>query len=140
MKNFLTRANDQDFGMSFFDTAFDDFFRPAFFGRSEMMRTDVKNTDRGYEISVDMPGYDKKDISVEFDKGYLTISAKRESKETEKDSYVKRERCFSCSRSYYVGDNVTENDIKAKYENGVLTLSVPKPKDKPLPTRRIEID
>jgi HSP20 family molecular chaperone IbpA len=103
------------------------------------MKTDIKETETEYELSIDMPGFDKKDINLTLENGYLSIEAKREEKE-EENNYVKRERSFSCSRSYFVGDAVTEQDIKAKYNNGTLVLNVPK-KQKELPKRtNIEIE
>lgn len=133
MRNFLTnRRNDS--GFDFFDRAFDDFFKPVFYTRSDNMRTDIKETDKEFELSVDLPGFDKNDINLSLDNGYLTIEAKREEKE-EKDNYLRRERSFSCSRSYYVGDAVTEEDIKAKYNNGTLNLIVPK-KEKQIPPKK----
>lgn len=140
MKHYLTRAND-NFGFNFFEDALDSFFKPTFYrsGR-EMMKTDVKETKDGFELKVDMPGYEKKDISLTLSDGYLTVEAKRAEKEEDKDSYVRRERSFSCSRSYYVGEAVTEDDIKAKYDNGTLNLSVPKKEIKELPKRNIEIE
>ncbi len=137
MRNYLTRRND-DFGMSLFD-AFDDFFKPSFFtGGNLKMKTDIKETDTGYEMKIDMPDFDKKDINLTLDNGYLTVEAKKEEKENEK--YIHRERSYSCSRSYYVGDNVTEEDIKAKYENGTLTLAVPKNDKKQIERKNIQID
>lgn len=143
MKNFLTRRNDEsNWGLNFFDNAFDDFFAPVSFNRffrNESMRTDIRETDKGYELSVDMPGFDKKDISLSLENGYITISAKREEKEDDKN-YLRRERSYSCERSYYVGENVTEDDIKAKYNNGTLTLDFPKNEINKLPKKHIEID
>ncbi len=140
MKNFLTRINDKDFGSSFFENALDDFFRPNFFGGIGFgMRTDVKETENGYEISVDLPGFDKNDITLELDKGYLNISAKREVKEEDENSFIKKERSCSCSRRYYVGEGIDETDVKAKYENGVLSLSVSK-KEKTSTSKKIQID
>ncbi len=135
MRNYLSRRND-NFGFDFFDRAFDEFFKPAFFGGApSVMKTDLKETEKEYELAIDMPGYEKSDINLTLDNGYLTVTAKREEKEEEKDSYVKRERSFSCSRSYYVGDAVTEDDVKAKYVNGTLMLNVPK-KEKFVPERK----
>lgn len=140
MRNYLSnRRNDLGFG--FFDDAFEDFFKPAFYGRRlESMRTDVKETDKGYELLVDMPGFEKKDITLSLSDGYLTVEAKREENEEDKKHYVKRERSYSCSRSFYVGQAVTEEDIKAKYNNGTLVLSVPKAESKELPKKSIEIE
>ena len=140
MRNYLTRRND-GFGFGFFDDAFDEFFKPVLFnGGRTSMKTDLKETDKEYELAIDMPGYEKSDITLTLENGYLTVNAKREEKEEDKDNYVRRERSYSCSRSYYVGDAVTEEDIKAKYLNGTLNLVVPK-KEKELPQKKnIEIE
>ena len=140
MRNYLSRRND-NFGLGFFDDVFSDFFAPTFFkGGKNAMSTDVKEDEKGYELSIDMPGFEKKDIELSLDNGYLTVSAKREEKEEDEKSYVRRERNFSCSRSYYVGENVTEDDVKAKYDKGILTLAVPK-KEKVIETKKhIEIE
>ncbi|MBE7083930.1 MAG: Hsp20/alpha crystallin family protein [Clostridiales bacterium] len=140
MRNYLSRRNnDLSFGR-FFDDAFDDFFKPVFYGVKECsMKTDIKETENGYELMVDMPGFEKKDINLSLNNGYLTVEAKREEKE-ENDNFVRRERNFSCSRSFYVGEEVTEEDIKAKYNNGTLSLAVPKKDRKVLPKRNIEIE
>lgn len=135
MRNFLSRRNN-DLGFDFFNDAFDDFFKPVFYGVKESaMKTDVKETDLGYELSIDMPGYDKQDISLSLENGYLKVEAKRQEKEEDEKSFVRRERSFSCARSYYVGDAVTEEDVKAKYANGTLELFVPK-KNKELPQKK----
>lgn len=140
MRNYLSRKND-GFGFGFFDDVFDDFFKPVFYGgRSNSMKTDLKETDKEFELAIDMPGYEKSDINLTLENGYLTVNAKREEKEEDEKNYVRRERSFTCSRSYFVGDAVTEEDIKAKYANGTLTLNVPK-KEKQLPERKqITID
>ena len=127
MKNYLTHRNND-----LFDEAFDGFFRPFYVdSESSFMTTDIKETDKDYVLDVEMPGFDKKDISLKFESGYITISAKKEQGE-EKSRYIRRERAVSCSRSYYMGD-VDETQIKAKYENGVLVVTVPK--DKPEQTK-----
>ena len=111
---------------------FDDLFAAPFFTRSEqnMMKTDIKEHDGGYELTVDLPGVKKDDIKAELNDGYLTITAENNSSKDEKDEkgkYICRERYSgSYSRSFYVGDAVTEEDIKAKFENGTLTLDIPK--------------
>ena len=103
------------------------------------MRTDIRETENSYEVAVDLAGFDKKDINVKLENGYVTISAKREEKHENK-RYLRRERSTSCSRSYYFGDKVNESDIKAKYENGVLKLNLPK-KEATLPeSRHLEIE
>ena len=119
---------------------FDDFFNSDFWGRDNLsskaplMRTDIKEVGDNYELHIELPGFEKKDISASLKNGYLTVSANHESKEEKKDEkggYIRRERRFgACSRSFYVGDNLTEEDIKGSYENGVLKLSLPKNKEK----------
>ena len=139
MRNFLTNRRN-DLGFNFFEDAFEDFFKPVFYTRQEHMRTDIKETEKEFELSVDMPGFEKKDITLSLENGYLRVEAKREQVENEKDNYLRRERSFSCARSYYVGDAVTEDDVKAKYNNGTLTLIVPK-KQKEIPEKKnIEIE
>ena len=100
-----------------------------------MMKTDIKDTDQGYELIMSLPGVKKEDVRAELKDGYLTISAATNSSRDEKDQegrYIRRERYSgSCSRSFYVGDQMTEADIKAKFENGTLTLMVPKKEAKP---------
>ncbi len=123
MKNYLVHRNND-----LFDEAFDSFFRPFYVdSESSFMKTDIKETEKDYILDVEMPGFEKKDISLKFESGYITISAKKENNE-ENSRYLRRERAVSCSRSYYMGD-VDEKQIKAKYENGVLMVTVPK--DKP---------
>ncbi|MBR5900320.1 MAG: Hsp20 family protein [Clostridia bacterium] len=136
MKGFLSRLNDNDWGYNFFDDTFGDFFKPVVFaGNNGYMRTDVKQADGGVELSVDLPGFDKKDINLTLDGGYLKVSAKSEEKEEGKSDYVFRERVRSCSRSFYVGDAVKEEDVKAKYDKGILTIFVPK-KDKQIEEKK----
>lgn len=140
MKNYLTNGN-RGLGFNFFDDIFDDFFKPVFYGnQASNMKTDIRETDKGYELSVDMPGFDKKEIALSLDNGYLTIQAKREEKEEDGKNYVRRERNFSCKRSYYVGDALTEEDVKAKYENGTLVIDVPKVKEREITRKNIQID
>ena len=111
---------------------FDDLFNTPFFTRSEanIMKTDIKEHDGGYELTVDLPGVKKDDIKADLNDGYLTITAENNSSKDEKDEkgkYICRERYSgSYSRSFYVGDSVTEEDIKAKFENGTLTMDIPK--------------
>ena len=137
MRNYLSRRNE-DFGLSAFDV-FDDFFKPFYYSPSKSMRTDVKETENGYELSVDMPGFDKNDINLSLENGYLKVEASKTQKE-EDDKYIHRERNVSCSRSFYVGNSVTEEDVKAKYLNGTLVLNVPKNDKKQLEKRNIQID
>ena len=105
-----------------------------------MMKTDVKETDQGYEVAIDLPGFKKDEIKLELNDGYLTISAEKGLDKDEKDKenrYIRRERyAGSMSRSFHVGESLTEQDIHAKYENGILTLDVPKEDKKAVPEKR----
>lgn len=114
------------------DDFFDDFFNaPA--RRSYMptasMKCDVKELDQSYQIDMQLPGYDKDDIEVSVDKGYLTVSASHKENKEDKEAgkYIRKE-CFtgSCQRSFYVGDAVKGEDIGAAFTNGILSLTVPK--------------
>ena len=116
----------------FFDFPFENSYRS---GRSQLMRTDIKDTDQGYEVTMNLPGVKKEDVKAELKDGYLTISASSNNSRDEKDDngrYIRRERYSgSCSRSFYVGDQVTEADIKAEFENGTLTMMIPKKEVQP---------
>ena len=94
------------------------------------MKTDIKETDTSYDFMISLPGYNKDNIKAELHDGYLTVSATVEDSKDEKDDngkYIRRERYMgSQSRSFYVGDHIKEEDIHAKYDNGVLSLEVPK--------------
>ena len=142
------------FGESLFDDWMDDFpfgkeFEKAMFPAKDplygkhaknMMKTDVKETEKGYEVAVDLPGFKKDEIQLELNDGYLTISAEKgldKEEKDKKDKYIRRERyAGSMSRTFYVGESITENDIHAKYENGILTLDVPKEEAKKVPEKR----
>lgn len=133
------------FGENLFDAIFDGFANPdrmsgrpgKFAGRNAMMmKTDVKESDTAFDIDVELPGYKKEDVKAELKDGYLTITAdKCETNEAEETGkYIRKERfCGSCSRSFYVGEDVTQNDIRAKFEDGILKLMVPKIEKKPEP-------
>ena len=126
----------------FFDDVFD---RPVLRNSASVMKTDVHEKDGSYILDIDLPGYKKEDVNIELDKGYLTISAKHEVSDEEKDSkgnIIRQERSFgSCSRSFYVGDQIKPETISAKYENGVLKLNVPYEQPKPQVTNtKIMID
>lgn len=126
------------FGENLFDDFMDfpferDFFRGAPSRRTSsqpLMKTDVKELDGSYELDIDLPGYKKEDVSAKLENGYLTISASTNKNNDEKDKdgrYIRRERYTGqCSRSFYVGSQVTQDQIKAKFENGILKLSIPK--------------
>ena len=123
---------------------FDDFFGDPFFNplvRSarieKLMKTDIVEHDKDYEVLVDLPGYDKKNIEVNVENGYLNIHAKiekeekDEDKDKDKDKFVRRERFFGeCSRSFYLGEEVKQEDIKATFKNGTLSVTVPKVDEK----------
>ncbi len=137
MKNYLQKRNNS---YDLFD-AFDDFFRPVFYDENRDLRTNIKETDANYELEVEMPGYNKDEIKLALENGYLTVSASKTSKEEDKSKhYVRKEISESCSRSYYVGEDVSKEDIKAKYENGMLTVSVPKSQPKLPQSHYIDIE
>ena len=121
------------FGNNFVDDVFDDMF--PFAGNYttanyDLMKTDVKDAGDHYELEMEMPGVEKENIKAELKDGYLTVTAQQNTNKDEKDkegNYIRRERyAGSMSRSFYVGDAVSEEDIHAKYEDGILKLSVPK--------------
>ena len=126
------------FGENLFDDLFDRTFEKEFFGgrnplygkhANALMKTDVREKDDQYELAVDLPGFSKDEISAELKDGYLTIRASKgldKDEEDKKGRVLRQERyAGACSRSFYVGD-VKPEDIKAKYEHGVLTILVPK--------------
>ena len=123
-----------NFGALSFNDFVDDMFSSPFFrgSRTQMpsMKTDIKEKDGMYLLDIDLPGFEKENIKAELNDGYLTISAARntsEDKSDEESGYVYRERSYgSCSRSFYVGNSVKEEDIKAAYNNGTLSLTFPK--------------
>lgn len=120
---------------NFFDDLFNDSFftNPYLNGNSQIMKTDVTEKDGNYLIDVELPGYKKDEIKADLKDGYLTISANKEEEKDEKDKdhkVVRKERYTgSCNRSFYVGDQMTQDDIKANYSDGVLHLSIPKDKE-----------
>ncbi len=127
----------------FGENLFDDFFgfdypvrRFQKVDAGEMMKTDVKEHDTGYELDISLPGYKKEDVKAELKDGYLTVSASTSQDKEERDEhtgrYIRRERYTgSCSRSFYVGEDVTQEDIRARFEDGVLKLSIPKKEAQP---------
>lgn len=119
---------------------FDEVFNDPFFSEKEnkIMKTDVKEKDGSYILEIDIPGYDKEDIQIKLQDGYVTVTAKKnEEKEDKHAKYLKRER-FSemCSRSYYAGENITEEDIKANFKNGILTITFPKEAEKKIEQKK----
>ena len=103
-----------------------------------LMKTDVKETGDHYEVDIDLPGFQKDEISVELQNGYLTIQAAKGLDRDQKDQegrYIRQERCTgSCARSFYVGENLKPTDVAAKFENGILELKLPKA-DKQIPEK-----
>jgi len=106
-----------------------------------VMKTDVKETDNSYEVDIDLPGFKKDEIEAKLENGYLTISAAKGLDKEEKDEkdgkYIRKERYSGAmSRSFYVGDELKQEDIKAKYQDGILKLSVPKEEPKKVETTK----
>ena len=127
---------DDFFGFPFYyDNRAEDKAEKKLYGHhaGNLMKTDIKELDNGYELEIDLPGFKKDEIKAELNNGYLTVSAAKgldEDKKTGK--YIRRERyAGACQRSYYVGEDITEEDIKASFEHGILTLFVPKKEAKP---------
>ena len=131
----------------FTENLFDDFFNDFdedFFGKKNplygkharnMMKTDVRETDDAYEVDIDLPGFKKDEVTAELNDGYITISAAKGLDKDEKDKktgkYIRKERyAGSMSRSFYIGEGITQDEILAKYENGILQLKIPKKTDK----------
>ncbi|MCI7182080.1 MAG: Hsp20/alpha crystallin family protein [Schaedlerella sp.] len=130
------------FGENLFDDFVETFAFPTFsdvdrklYGKNapNLMKTDVKEKEDGYEVDMDLPGFKKDEIKMQLKKGYLTVSAAKSLDKDEKNEdgkYVRRERyAGGMSRSFYVGEHIKEEDIHPKYENGILSFSLPK-KDK----------
>ena len=121
----------------FGENLFDDWMSFPFrnFNTNSLMKTDIRETDGSFELDIDMPGFNKEDLKAELKEGYLTISASTNKDDGEKDEngrYIRRERYVgSCSRSFYVGEDIKQDDIKAKFENGILKISVPKKEAQP---------
>lgn len=123
--------------------AFDDFFKPLYTTPRTGMKTDVKESDDSYELDIEIPGFKKDEISVSFDDGYLTVRCHKQQSTEEgeqKYNYIRKEISESYQRSYYMGDDVVEDEIKAKYDNGILLLDVPKKKAKQIEVHTIEIE
>ena len=111
----------------------EDAFKSPIFGKREknLMKTDIRENDNGYELDMDLPGFKKDEITVNLRDGYVTISAERGMERNEKDEktgkFVRQERYSgSCQRSFYVGEGVKQEDMKARFEDGILHLEFPK--------------
>ena len=134
------------FGENLFDDFFNDPFaimvpqgRDPLYGKhaKNLMKTDVRETEDSYELDVDLPGFKKDEVNLELKEGYLTISAAKGLDKNESDKkgkYIRQERyAGACSRSFYVGKNVEPDEVSAKFEDGILQISVPKEPRKQLP-------
>ena len=122
------------FDLPFYD---DSKVEKKLYGRhaKNLMKTDIKEMDNGYELIIDLPGFKKDEISIELENGYLTVSAAKgldKDEEDKKDKYIRKERyAGAMQRSFYVGEDITEEDIKAEFKHGLLKLFVPKKEAKP---------
>ena len=134
------------YGRDFFDDLMDGFGFPdvnkKLYGRhaKNMMKTDIRETDEGYEVIMDLPGFKKDEIEVQLENGYLTVSAAKGLDKDEADTkgkYICRERyAGEMSRSFYVGEDILDTDIHARFENGILKLDVPKKEAKAVETKK----
>ena len=122
----------------FFDENAGNKIEKKLYGRhaKNMMKTDIKELEGGYELEMDLPGFTKEEVTAELKDGYLTISAAKgldkDEQEKETGKYIRRERyAGACQRSFYVGEDITEQDIKAEFKHGMLKLFVPKKEAKP---------
>ena len=135
------------FGENLFDEFFDDDFpmipmrsiRNPLYGKNakNLMKTDVRETDKTYELDVDLPGFKKDEVQLDLKDGYLTISAAKgldKDQEDKKGKYIRQERyAGACSRSFFVGEEIEPRDVSAKFEDGILRVSLPKRVKKELP-------
>ena len=129
------------FGENLFDDFFDDSFgmmnaRSPLYGKHarNLMKTDIKEMEDGYELEMDLPGFKKDEVKVELNNGYLTVSAEKgldKDEEDKKGKYIRKERyAGALSRTFYLGEEIREEEIKAKFENGILSVSIPKEEEK----------
>ena len=125
------RSMFDDFMGDPFDSFFSNLPQPQ--ATPTLMRTDIKEDETGYEIVIDLPGFEKENVAAELKDGILKISAKTSTENEEKTgTFLRRERFTGqCSRQFYVGEDVEEADIKAKFENGLLQITVPKKIEQP---------
>ena len=125
MRNYLT--NRDYWAGDLFQDLFDDSMFKV--NNKHLMKTDIKEDEKKYDIEIEMPGFKKEDIKISLNNSYLTVEANVEKKDEkeEKKNYIYHERYYgSMSRSYYVGNAIKEEDINAKFENGILHLEIPK--------------
>ena len=122
----------------FFDDKYSRNMEKKLYGRraKNLMKTDIRETEEGYELTIDLPGFKREDVKASLENGYLTISAQKgfDQEETEKKTgrYIRRERyAGACQRSFYVGDGVTEDEIKGEFKHGILRLTIPKKEASP---------
>ena len=132
------------FGENLFDDDWMNFpFEQDFWGKKNplygkhaknMMKTDIREHDEGYEVDIDLPGFKKDEIQIELKDGYLTVSAEKgldKDEEDKKGKYIRKERyAGALSRTFYLGEEIREEEIKAKFENGILSVSIPKEEEK----------
>ena len=138
--NDLVTKTNSIFYDPFFDQFFDFDFPRTERNNLKTLRTDIVEEEDSYVLSMQVPGYKKEDINLDLENGYLTITASKESKVEDTKKYLRREISYStCKRSFYVGDNLTEDDISASMKDGILEIKVMKKVDKPKETKRIEI-
>lgn len=143
MKNYNNQLTNRN-SRVYYDPFFEDFFDFAMPKQEKLlknlMKTDISENETSYEFTVELPGYKKENVSLDLDNGYLTISAvKEENTETDK-KFIRRERFHeSCKRSFYLGDNVSVEDVSANMDNGVLSVVVNKKVDEDKGVKRIEI-
>lgn len=131
MKNYLQKNTSQN--VSLFD-ALDDFFRPVFADEGNYLKSNISETENDYRLDVAVPGFSKDQIKLSLEDGYLNVVCNKQNKEEKNEGdgkkdgtvYRRKEIAEYSSRSFYVGDDLSQEDIKAKYENGVLSLIIPK--------------
>ena len=126
---------DDFFGFPFYDDKDFRKMEKKLYGHREknLMKTDVKENENGYELEMDLPGFKKEEVKVSLENGYLTVSAAKESgNENESGKYIRRERYSgTCQRSFYIGEDIRQEDIKGEFKHGILKLSIPKQEPKP---------
>lgn len=149
MKNYLQNRNNNHMEHTSLFDALDDFFRPVFADEADYLKSNISETDKDYRLEVAVPGFTKEQIKLSLENGYLNVvcskkekegaqnaqqNANAENEKKENKVYRRKEISEYSSRSFYVGDDVSKEDIKAKYENGILSLVIPKVTQK-LPER-----